>query len=186
MRPPDLSRARGDVAAALAPWARRLGLDRAWRWLLRWRRVVVPVAAVLLSLGTVSLLFVLTQKADDRQSETIVQGLSDDRCIRQFAAAASKERTELVDAQAAVTVETFQTNARLAEGLIAGLLNDDEAAVQRAVLLLAEAIAAGDEHVEQVEAAAMEAAAAEQLLTDVSAASRDDRDEFERLCAAGP
>lgn len=163
-----------------------VGRSRLGQWAGRWRRVIIPTTAIVVAVGTLTLLLVLSNRADQTQLSTTLQGLDDDRCIRQFSADASEHRTELVDAQARVTVETQRTTARLAEGLIAGLLRDDDAAVMVAVAALGEAIDAGDEQVELVTAAALRAGAAEQRLRQVSAASRDDRELFARLCARAP
>lgn len=182
MRPPDLTALRD----ALGPWARRARLDRAWAWCSRWRKVLVPVLAVLLSLGTVTLLVVLSQNADADQTSKIVRGYEDDRCVRLYAADASRKRTALVDAQANVTGETFDSTAALARGLIAGLLQDDEDAVMVAVLNLEASIERGETQQAAVDRATTAAFAAEDRLTALSRAAVSDRAEFDRLCAHAP
>lgn len=175
----SLGRGFGDVAE-------RMGWARVWRWAKRWRRVLVPVLAVLLSLGTVTLLVVLSQNADADQTSQIVRGYDDDRCVRQYAADASRKRTALVDAQASVTGDTFESVAHLSRGLIAGLLEQDDAAALAAVDDLEAAIAAGQAQQLLVAKATTEAFAAEDVLTKLSVAATEDRDEFERLCRDAP
>lgn len=159
---------------------------RAWAWCTRWRRVLVPVLAVLLSLGTVTLLVVLSQHADADQTSKIVTGYSDDRCVRLYAADASVKRTALVDAQARVTGETFDATANLARGLIAGLLRDDEQAVMVATAGLEQAITDGEARQRDVDTATAEAFAAEDRLAELSRAAVSDRPAFDRLCARAP
>lgn len=177
--------ARAAGAAAARTWAALLR-TRLGRWATRWRRVLIPVLVVLVALSSLAALLLLSNRADQTQLETTVQGLEDDRCIRQFAAEASTQRTALVDAQARVTVETFGTTSSLARGLIAGLLEDDEAGVMEAVAALNDSIESGGEQVQAVVEAAGRAAVAEERLREVSRTSRDDRDRFAELCAAGP
>lgn len=177
--------AREIGAAVLRAW-RAFCRTRLGRWATRWRRVLVPVLVVLVALGSLGSLLVLSNRADQTQLETTLQGLSDDRCIRLFAAEASTQRTALVDAQARVTVETFGTTSALARGLIAGLITDDEAGVLLAVDALNSSIDDGDEQIALVVTAARRAAVAEERLREVSRTSRDDRDHFDELCAAGP
>lgn len=167
-------------------FARPMHLREVWAWCGRWRKVLVPVLAVLLSLGTVTLLVVLSQHADQNQTDAIVRGYDDDRCVRLFAADASKKRTALVDAQASITGETFDSTANLANGLIAGLLQDDEQAVMVAVAGLQDAIERGHQQQLVVAKATREAFAAEDALTRVSTAAASDRPLFDRLCRRGP
>lgn len=173
--------------------ARRLGLPivgrhlhDAWRWAGRWRRIVVPTVAIVVSVVTILAVLVLTQAQGDRAIDRVVQGVTDDRCVRPFSAAASAKRSALVDAQSRVTVETFDTTDQLAAGLIAGLIQDDEAAVMVAIAGLDDARRAGRDGVEAVAQAAIEVGHAEQQLTNVSLAAKNDRGLFAELCRQGP
>lgn len=173
--------------------ANRLGLpilgrhlSDAWTWVGRWRRIVVPTVAIVVSVATILAVLVLTDAQGERAIDRVVQGVVDDRCVRVFSANASEKRSALVDAQSRVTVETFQTTDALAAGLIAGLIEEDQQAVMVALAGLEEARRRGRADVEAVAAAATEVGRAEQQLTNVSLAAKNDRGLFRTLCRRGP
>lgn len=158
----------------------------AWAWVKRYRSIVIPAVVVAVAMATILGVLVLTQAGGDRAVDTVVQGVEDDRCVRPFSAKASAARSALADAVAKVTVETFQTTDQLAAGLIAGLIQEDQAAVMVAIAGLEDARAAGRAGVEAVATRATEVGAAEQQLTNISLAAKNDRALFAELCERGP